>query len=70
MINVLEWDIYEISTEKTKIKGVMLRGRIRKFGLMNNINILAENAHDEEDKVRFAVLDGSNISSINEFILK
>ena len=68
--DVLSWDIYEISAKETELHGVKFRGRIRKFGLVNSINILAENTEDEEGKVRFAVLSGSDVTSIREFLKK
>jgi len=61
---LIVWDIYEISTLSSSIKGVMLRGRIRKFGLLNNKNILTENASDDENKVRFAVIKDTDVSFI------
>jgi len=61
---IIKWDIYEISSVSTNIEGVMLRGRIRKFALLNNINLLAENASDEEKKVRFAIIEDTDASKI------
>lgn len=49
------WNIYNITTESTPIHGVMLRGRIRKFALENEIELLTENASDVENVVRFAI---------------
>ena len=57
MHNLLTWNIYEITTNKTEIHGVMLRGRLRKLGLEQKINVLCENATDVENCVRFAILD-------------
>ena len=57
MSNLLKWQLYEISSDSSSLNGVMLRGRIRKFGLENNINVLAENTEDAENGVRFATLD-------------
>lgn len=37
----------------------MLRGRIRKFGIENNIVVLAENTEDKENSVRIALLSDS-----------
>lgn len=65
---MLNWDIYEISSVTEYLNGVMLRGRIRKFGLENGIDILAENTEDAENKVRFAVLTGSSIKSIQNYL--
>lgn len=54
---LLKWNIYEISTDKTSITGAMFRGRIRKLGLENNFNVLVENAEDIENRVRFAIIN-------------
>lgn len=61
---IIKWDIYEISAVSANLEGVMLRGRIRKFALLNNINLLTENASDEEKKVRFAVFENTDASKI------
>ncbi len=61
---ILKWDLYEISSPTSILNGVKLRGRIRKFGLLNNLNILAENTTDEEGKVRFAILENTDPSPI------
>ena len=57
MSHLLKWQLYEISSDTSSLNGVMLRGRIRKFGLENNIDVLAENTEDTENGVRFATLD-------------
>ncbi len=65
MTELLKWNVYEISSTESSLNGVMLRGRIRKFGLENGINVLAENTEDAENGVRFATLtesDGEQIS--------
>lgn len=66
---LLEWDIYEINSEE-KIHSVKFRGRIRKFGLLNNINVLAENVDlkDGDNKVRFAVLNNEDAGKISGFV--
>lgn len=61
---MIKWDIYEISSVSANLEGIMLRGRIRKFALLNNINLLTENASDEEKKVRFAVIQDTDASDI------
>jgi acylphosphatase len=63
-----KWDIYEITTEQTSIQGVMFRGRIRKYALLNNINLLTENASDKENTVRFAIESGTNPDNIINFL--
>jgi len=65
---IITWDIYQISTVSSKIKGVQLRGRIRKFSLLHNINLLTENASDEENTVRFAIIEGTKAHSVVEKI--
>tara|TARA_Y100000310_G_C20494056_1_gene720658 strand:- start:425 stop:736 length:312 start_codon:yes stop_codon:yes gene_type:complete len=62
------WDIYEIKTESSPITGVMFRGRIRKFCLENNRNVLVENTQDIEKSVRFAIPSGEDPSKINEYL--
>lgn len=42
MSELLQWNIYEIKSNKP-LNGVMLRGRIRKLGIKNSFNVLAEN---------------------------
>lgn len=66
--DLLAWDIYEITTETTKIHGIMLRGRLRKLGLERGFNILCENATDKENCVRFAVLHGESIKVIADYV--
>ncbi len=49
----------------------MLRGRIRKFGIKNNIVILAENTEDIENGVRIALLSNkaeNQIGQISTFL--
>jgi len=67
---IIKWDIYEVQTGATPITGVMLRGRVRKFCLENNRNVLIENTQDSEKTVRFAVPAGENPSDINYYIKK
>lgn len=70
MLEIIRWDIYEIQTEKTTITGVKLRGRIRKFCLENNRNVLVENTQDIQNAVRFAIPSKEDVSSIKEYIKK
>jgi hypothetical protein len=59
-IMVLSWDFYEIRSSGALLHGVKLRGRIRKFTIENDISCLMENAVDEENVVRFALLTNSD----------
>lgn len=68
MNTLITWDIYEITTEGSEIHGVMLRGRIRKFALQNNTNLLTENAEDSPNAVRFALQHKEDASSTISFI--
>ena len=61
----LLWNIYTDT-----LHGVMLRGRIRKFTIENNITCLSENASDKENTVRFALLESADPSKIIQFISK
>ena len=69
-MEIIKWDIYEVKTERTLINGIMLRGRIRKFCLENNRNVLAENTQDIENSVRFAIPSGEDVSAIKEYLNK
>ena len=68
LTNLIKWDIYEIKTENTPIHGVMLRGRIRKYCLENNYNVLVENASDIENVVRFAIPNGESPNLVKEYL--
>lgn len=46
----------------------MLRGRIRKLALQNNINLITDNAIDLENTVRFCVLSNEDISLIKSYL--
>lgn len=65
---MLSWDIYEISTEAESVNGVMLRGRIRKLGIENGFNVLAENTTDVENGVRYAVLDKKDGEVVSKYV--
>ena len=65
---IISWDIYEITNEKTSLLGIKLRGSLRKFSLDNAFNLLTENAYDKDNCVRFAVLAGMNTNSIYKFL--
>ncbi len=66
--DLIIWDIYEIQAKETPINGIMLRGRIRKFYLEKNQNVLAENTQDIEASVRFAVQSGEDVSEIIDYL--
>lgn len=69
MAELLAWRIYEISADESSLNGVMLRGRIRKFGLENELNVLTENTEDAENGVRFATLTQEDGSRVGEYVL-
>ncbi len=62
-------DIYEITAKQTPIQWVKVRGRVRKFALDTQQNILVENDESSEKIVRFAVLAGSDIAAISDYIV-
>lgn len=68
MTELLLWDIYEITTEKSAITGKMVRGRLRKFSIQEGINLLTENAEKEANTVRFALLQNEDPSKVIEFL--
>lgn len=65
---ILSWDFYEIRSAGAALHGVKLRGRIRKFTIEKKITCLMENASDEENVVRFALIATANPEMILEFI--
>ncbi len=65
---ILSWDFYEIRSKDTPLHGVKLRGRIRKFTIENEITCLMENASDEENVVRFALLTFTKPDKIFDFV--
>lgn len=69
MEKLLSWNLYEISAEKSSLNGVMLRGRIRKYGIENNINVLAENTEDVNNGVRYAALSAEEGDKVGEYVL-
>ncbi len=62
------WDIYEIRSSRTVLHGVMLRGKIRKFSIENDIDCLVENATDKENVVRVALPTDTDIKPIEDFL--
>jgi hypothetical protein len=67
-IPLLTWSIYEVRSAQESLHGVMLRGRIRKLGLEKGFNVLCENASDEENCVRFAVLTPDNATLVVDYL--
>ena len=67
-MEIIEWDIYELGSEKDKLQGVKCRRRIREFAIKNKFNVLAENAVDLNNVVRFAVVSGFDISDLKEYL--
>ncbi len=63
-----KWDIYNVTTDKTIIHGVKLRGRLRRFAIENGIELLTENATDTENTVRFAIEHGAKPDKFNSFL--
>ena len=70
MEDLIEWDLYEVSSTKHSLTGNRVRGRLRKFSLENNINLLVENTTDKEARIRFAVISNSEITLIKDFLTK
>ncbi len=65
---ILFWDFYEIRSSGAVLHGIKLRGKIRKFSIENEISCLMENASDEENVVRFALLANSDSKQITDFV--
>jgi len=68
MVDLIKWDIYEVTSKRSSLNGVMLRGRIRKLGIHENINVIVENTEDIENGVRFAVTNGSDAEAIINYL--
>ncbi len=65
---ILQWDFYEIRSKGVPLHGIKLRGSIRKFTIEKQITCLMENASDEENVVRFALISDTNPKPITEFV--
>lgn len=57
---LLLWEVYEV-TSKNDLQGVMFRGKLRKFALGKEINLLAENDELNKNCVRYATLRQENV---------
>jgi len=67
MLHLIYWDIYEITSSEV-MHNIMFRGRIRKFCLEHNRNVLAENTKEIENGVRFAVPHKEDANDIINYI--
>ena len=56
---MLYWDIYQVNSETQNLIGVKFRGTLRKYSIEKDIVLLAENAQDEENTVRFALVENT-----------
>lgn len=68
MSELILWDVYTVLPTTDPITGVGFRGRVRKYCVENECNVLLENAVDQDGCVRFAVLTGTDASHIIEYI--
>lgn len=68
MAELLKWRMYEVTGDTSSLNGVMLRGRIRKFGIEHGLNVLVENTEDKENGVRYAVMNANDGEQIGEYI--
>lgn len=53
------WDIYQVNSETQNLIGVKFRGTLRKYSIEKDVVLLAENAQDEENTVRFALVENT-----------
>lgn len=69
---MLYWDIYQVNSATENLIGVKFRGTVRKFAIENDFVLFAENAQDEENTVRFALIENTYeealIQHITDFI--
>lgn len=56
---MLYWDIYQVNSAIENLIGVKFRGSLRKYAIENDFVLLAENAQDEENTVRFALVENT-----------
>lgn len=56
---MLYWDIYQVNSKTQNLIGVKFRGTVRKFAIENDSVLLAENAQDEENTVRFSLIENT-----------
>lgn len=56
---MLYWDIYQVNSKTQNLIGVKFRGTVRKFAIENDFVLLAENAQDEENTVRFSLIENT-----------
>lgn len=56
---MIYWDIFQVNSATENLIGVKFRGNVRKFAIENDIVLLAENAQDEENTVRFALIENT-----------
>lgn len=56
---MLYWDIYQINSATKNLIGVKFRGSLRKYAVESELVLLAENAQDEENTVRFALVENT-----------
>lgn len=54
MGNLIEWRIFSITSEN-EIQGVKFRGRLRKYAIEQELNLLTENDDTNQKIVRFAI---------------
>lgn len=56
---MLYWDIYQVNSKTQNLIGVKFRGTVRKFAIEKDFVLLAENAQDEENTVRFSLIENT-----------
>ncbi len=61
---MLYWDIYQVNSATENLIGVKFRGTVRKFAIEKDFVLLAENAQDEENTVRFALIENTYESKL------
>lgn len=65
---LLLWNVYEVTSEKSSLNGVMLRGRIRRLGIEKKFNVLVENTEDTKNSVRFAVINDQDKELVTSYL--
>ncbi len=65
---MITWDIYDITAGGASLHGVSLQGRLRKLALQIDMDLLVEHAFDLTNHVRFAVVAGTDVTPIEEYL--
>ncbi len=67
-MDLLLWNVYNVRHVSTELTNIKLRGTLRKFAIEHGVNVLVENATDEDNCVRVATLAENDTEAIRAFL--